>query len=258
VTKLGTLGFGYISQAMDISNQGVIVGSGWAGSSLHAIRWNGTAATDIGTLGGSSSDAWGINESGQIAGSAAIANDDGVHAARWDASTVVDLGTLGGTNSDAKDINENGQVVGSSALSGDEVTHAVLWSADGVASDLGSLTGDSLAYNLNNLGQVVGWSTGADENPIGTLWENGQIIDLNTYMPADLLAEGWFIHYGMGINDDGVIVAQAFKNGAYNAEGNWATVMLTPTSVPIPTAIWLFGSALVGLVGVSRRKKLAF
>lgn len=30
-----------------------------------------------------------------------------------------------------------------------------------------------------------------------------------------------------------------------------------PTTVPVPGAIWLFGSALVGLTGVSRRKKLA-
>ena len=99
VTKLDTLGFGYITQAMDINNQGVIAGSGWAGSSIHAIRWNGTAATDIGTLGGSSSNAWGINESGQIAGSAATAGDDAVHAARWDANVIVDLGTLGGSSS---------------------------------------------------------------------------------------------------------------------------------------------------------------
>ena len=29
----------------------------------------------------------------------------------------------------------------------------------------------------------------------------------------------------------------------------------TPTTVPIPTAVWLFGSGLIGLIGVARRKK---
>jgi hypothetical protein len=28
----------------------------------------------------------------------------------------------------------------------------------------------------------------------------------------------------------------------------------TPTAVPVPAAVWLFGSALIGLVGVSKRK----
>ena len=30
----------------------------------------------------------------------------------------------------------------------------------------------------------------------------------------------------------------------------------TPTAVPVPAAVWLFGSGLVGLVGVARRKKV--
>lgn len=32
---------------------------------------------------------------------------------------------------------------------------------------------------------------------------------------------------------------------------------LTPTAVPVPAAAWLFGSGLLGLVGVARRKRLA-
>ena len=32
---------------------------------------------------------------------------------------------------------------------------------------------------------------------------------------------------------------------------------ITPAPVPIPAAVWLFGSGLLGLVGVARRKKSA-
>jgi len=32
---------------------------------------------------------------------------------------------------------------------------------------------------------------------------------------------------------------------------------LTPTAVPIPPALWLFGSGLLGLIGMARRKKAA-
>ena len=30
---------------------------------------------------------------------------------------------------------------------------------------------------------------------------------------------------------------------------------VTPSAVPIPSALWLFGSGLLGLVGIARRKK---
>lgn len=33
------------------------------------------------------------------------------------------------------------------------------------------------------------------------------------------------------------------------------TLGLTPTAIPIPAAAWLFGSGLLGLVGIARRKK---
>ncbi len=34
-------------------------------------------------------------------------------------------------------------------------------------------------------------------------------------------------------------------------------VDLTPSAVPVPAAVWLFGSGLIGLVGVAKRKKNA-
>jgi len=38
---------------------------------------------------------------------------------------------------------------------------------------------------------------------------------------------------------------------AYNGGG----LVFVPSSVPIPPALWLFGSGLLGLVGLARRKK---
>jgi len=47
----------------------------------------------------------------------------------------------------------------------------------------------------------------------------------------------------------------ANSNQNYQAYIQWEEVsQISP--VPVPAAIWLFGSAMVGLVGVSRRKKL--
>jgi hypothetical protein len=39
--------------------------------------------------------------------------------------------------------------------------------------------------------------------------------------------------------------------------GEWTNLNLTvvPTVVPVPAAVWLFGSGLLGLVGIARSKK---
>lgn len=37
----------------------------------------------------------------------------------------------------------------------------------------------------------------------------------------------------------------------------WADKGLAVSEVPVPAAVWLFGSGLVGLMGFKRRKKIA-
>jgi len=48
---------------------------------------------------------------------------------------------------------------------------------------------------------------------------------------------------------DGGTTDQAWKR---DQPGVW-----TMTAVPIPPALWLFGSGLLGLIGIARRKKFA-
>ncbi len=35
------------------------------------------------------------------------------------------------------------------------------------------------------------------------------------------------------------------------------SLSITPSAVPVPAAVWLFGSGLMGLIGIARRRKLA-
>ena len=87
------------------------MGANTTASQTHAFLYSNGTMTDLGTLGGLSSDPYDINDNGQVVGFAEL-TDGQQHAFLYSNGIMTDLGALGGTFSCAYSINNNGQVVG--------------------------------------------------------------------------------------------------------------------------------------------------
>lgn len=174
VVELGTLG-GTYSQPFYVTNEGETSGeASLAGGNWHAILWQGRSTTDLGTLGGLNSSAFGSpNAMGQVVGVSETSETDpngedycGFFAsgAPWSGTTcqgflwqdgaMTPLSTLGGYNAAASAINKQGEVAGNAETA----------TADSTCPPYDPSQGQY---------QVL------QDEPV--VWENGQIEQLPTY-----------------------------------------------------------------------------
>lgn len=189
--------------------------------------------TPLGTLGGESSHAYGLNELGEIAGSAQ--DEEGhTHAVLWHLGAdtgkyvALDLGTPGGDDSEARAINEGGDVAGSAKLL-NGAWHAVLWhqagGADQQTFDLGTLGGkNSHGFAISSNSCVVGSSetTAVDtqaffyqygsKGPPGRV--SGQMIALTTGVPDPM--QQLLVAYGISRDGD-TAVGLSFSDRQFRA-----------------------------------------
>ncbi|MHB0947394.1 MAG: hypothetical protein ACYC3B_09505 [Sedimentisphaerales bacterium] len=149
--------------AWDINNEGYVVGYSGDGSTRQACLWNSQTGhrRDLGTFGWSTSEAYAINDSGDIVG--VVSSSTG----QYRGFVLQNDGDLFILNNSALAINNLGQVVGNNG------GQKFIWTEQDGVQDITLLDGPSSGWNLNgasirginDLGQIVGYGI----NPEGYL-----------------------------------------------------------------------------------------
>jgi len=246
MSPLGTLPKFPSSEAFAINEPGQIVGrssmlpsSGLIMSGRAFLYENGQMK-DLGALPNDSlpegeepydhySEAWAINDRGQVVGESGSDEDHG-KAFLYSGGSMTGLGTLPGQPySEAFGINNSGQIVGWSYSSRTAVQGRAFIYRNGKMEDLGTLPGDtySMARAIDEHGRVVGQSRAAS----GTipnrafLWEDGVMKDLDTLIPPDPSLK---LLDAYAISESGKIVGSAIKDGLVRP------FVLTPNDASAP------------------------
>lgn len=187
------------------------------------------AITDLGTLGGTFSEADGISSRGALTGFSTLPGDSQIHGFLLENGVMTDLGTLGGQNSVVPEAepepNDRSQVVGVSEtstldpnaenfcsftgfFSSPNTCVPFIWQ-DGVMAPLPLLGGNNgTAWQINNRGQATGIAENATFDPAcptpeleakPVIWEDGRIQELPTI-------DGDLDGAAQSINDSGQVV----------------------------------------------------
>jgi hypothetical protein len=103
------------------------------------------------------------------------------------------------------------------------------------------------------------WATG-DVNFLRVDVANNLDLDATATMSVTLLSAGvddLFFNEIMSLTgNSGMITLNAHSFAPINAVGLFSSVTtLEIAAVPVPAAVWLFGSGLIGLIAVAKRKK---
>ncbi len=204
-----------------------------------AVMWSDGDAIMLPSLGGVSSEARDISNTGTVVGGSRNTNND-YHACYWQDGIVFQLPLLAGNPttivSDSVGINDAGVIAGWCEDDFD-ILHCVIW-RDGQIIDLHDpkYEGGSSATGINNYGEVSGAVySGGEAFP--AVWTGGGIRILPDFAPPK---HKWTeLRFAWGINDLGMVIGEGNfppYTGTFDNRA-WLMVPVTPKfslAQPVP------------------------
>lgn len=218
----------------------------------HAFKIQDGTMSDLGTVSDplGYSRGHGLNDANEVAGRASLVKFQGgqKHTAFWDDTGDITSIIGPGIYSTAQDINNNGLMVGNGYNASSRMMGAV--TKDGVTELIGTFGGtESRLFSVNDDDVMVGFARNGDASQSALVSFDGEnIIDLETLVTN---MYGWdSLEIAYAINNSGDIVGQ----GTTSSGEQMAFLLTSASAVPVPAAAYLFGSALLGLIGVARKR----
>lgn len=253
---LGILPNMQFSIARAISADGsVIVGDSNYQSSgtsrTEAFRWDATnGIAGLGYLAGGSnfSRASSITSDGNVIVGSSQSSNGTTQVSRWENGVMTTSQTIAETHqrSEGVGVTQDGSTILVNARTTSGQNASYLWTDDSVLNlPLNPPTGITDDGSMILFSQLLYFTE---------LTEYINIFDQLIADGFDLRNEGWINFFPTDISADGSTVVgygeYQTENGSYVFEA-WSAKM---SPVPIPPALWLFGSAFLGLLGFKRKK----
>jgi len=240
-----------------VNKSGQVCGDYFKNSIYYAFLTtsNGGTLTLLGATGPAAfSFANAVNDYGQVVGGGPMGGYGAVHAFVTDPNSVTlkDLGVVFGDSSIATAVNNHGQVAGYSYYSTTRSSHAFVSDPNGgPLHDIGALGVvitmghdgteeeyfNASANGINDAGVVVG-GTGTPFSPVGFIYKNGQMVDLNTLIDP---STGIHIFTASGISNDGFICGAAGYGTDQSAPSFAVLLIPRATHLAAPTALTATG-----------------
>ena len=191
------------SSGRSVNASGMIAGYALLTSGQYAaVLWSNSVAYNLGTLGGTNSEAFGLNDTGWVAGYAQT-NGNVDRAAIYTSNRWVFVGVNNEASSRAMALNNLGHAVGYSYRRADPAYKPFIRDNQGsreLPLIAGALKGQ--AKGINDFGQVIGQAGLSGDKQKAFLYSASKLYDLNELLTED---SGWTLTDATAINRDGWI-----------------------------------------------------
>ncbi|WP_324171637.1 autotransporter domain-containing protein [Sulfurimonas sp.] len=203
---------------------------------------SGIEMKGLGDLGGSFSQASGVNSDGSVVVGNSKSASNNTEAFRWtQAGGMVDLGDLGGGHSKVKAVNSDGSVVVGNSKSTNDATEAFRWTQAGGMVGLGYLAGGvffSKANAVNSDGSVVVGVSKYTSGHEAFRWtqETGMQSLTKWLQKSGYTLSGWSKTSATGVSADGRVIV------GYGTSSNGREAFIARGGSGLPD-----GGGLIGL-----------